>query len=118
VSPRRDGDRLDDILVAINAIDSHLARGGLDDELVRDACRVRVIEIGEAVKAIDSELLRSEPKIPWREIAKMRDHLTHHYFATDHSILEQVVTEELEPLRDATNRLRTRLRGTGPGADS
>jgi uncharacterized protein with HEPN domain len=86
VTSRRDGARLDDILAAITAIESHLDRGGLKNELVFDACRVRIIEIGEAVKAIDPDLLASEPEIPWREIAKMRDQLTHRYFRTNRSI--------------------------------
>jgi uncharacterized protein with HEPN domain len=55
---------LADILAAAAAIDAHLQRGGLDDGLVFDAVRVRLIEIGEAVKAIDPELLAEEPSIP------------------------------------------------------
>ena len=49
---RRDAERLQDILDAITAIRSHLTRGELSDGLVFDAVRVRLIEIGEAVKAI------------------------------------------------------------------
>ena len=49
---RRDARRLDDISDAILAIRHHLGRGGLDDGLVYDAVRVRLIEIGEAVKDI------------------------------------------------------------------
>jgi uncharacterized protein with HEPN domain len=113
VTPRRDGARLDDVLAAINAIESHLERGGIEDDLVFDACRVRIIEIGEAVKAIDPDLLDSEPDVRWREIAKMRDLLTHHYFVTDRSIVSQVVNEELGPLREAVDRLRERLSETG-----
>jgi uncharacterized protein with HEPN domain len=41
---------------------------------------VRLIEIGEAVKGITSQLLDHEPDIPWSAIARMRDHLTHRYF--------------------------------------
>jgi uncharacterized protein with HEPN domain len=37
---------------AIEAIRSHLDRGDLNDGLVYDAVRVRLIEIGEAVKGI------------------------------------------------------------------
>lgn len=48
---RRDRQRLNDILAAVEAIRAHLERGDLDDGLVFDAVRVRLIEIGEAVKA-------------------------------------------------------------------
>lgn len=59
---RFDGDRLDDINAAIDAIRSHLRRGDLEDALVLDAVRVRLIEIGEAVKALSSDLTATEPK--------------------------------------------------------
>jgi len=48
----RDRQRLADIQVAIDAIRSHLQRGDLSDELVFDAVRIRLLEIGEAVKAL------------------------------------------------------------------
>lgn len=51
---RHDEARLRDIIEAVDAIQNHLTRGDLHDGLVYDAVRVRLIEIGEAVKAIDS----------------------------------------------------------------
>lgn len=72
---RRDPERLQDILDAIEAINSHVARGDLSDGLIFDAVRVRLIEIGEAIKAISPELLDTEPGRPWRDIARMRDRL-------------------------------------------
>jgi uncharacterized protein with HEPN domain len=60
---RRDRQRLDDILAAIGAIRAHLARGDLSDGLVFDAVRVRLIEIGEAVKALPADLLAHEPDL-------------------------------------------------------
>jgi len=60
---RRDDQRLADILAAAGAIAEHFERGDLDDALVFDAVRVRLIEMGEAVKAIDPGLLAREPAI-------------------------------------------------------
>lgn len=68
---RRDGERLQDILDAIDAIRSHVARGGLSDGLIFDAVRVRLIEIGEAIKAISPELLDNEPGHPWTDIDRI-----------------------------------------------
>ena len=85
---RRDGQRLEDILAASRAITEHLRRGGLDDGLVFDAVRVRLIEIGEAVKAIDPALLAQEPDVPWIDVAAMRNHLAHRYFDTAHAIVQ------------------------------
>jgi hypothetical protein len=52
----RERQRLADIQVAIDAICSHLQRGDLSDGLVFDAVRIRLLEIGEAVKATLSRL--------------------------------------------------------------
>jgi hypothetical protein len=57
---RSDPQRLDDIAAAAPAIESHLERGTLADGLIFDAVRVRLIEIGEAVKDIYADLLASE----------------------------------------------------------
>ena len=35
----------------------------------------------------------------------MRDQLAHHYFDTDHAVVEHVIHEELGPLRSAVVRL-------------
>lgn len=98
---RQDEARLHDIVDAINAIRDHLTRGDLHDGLVYDAVRVRLIEIGEAVKGIDRSLSDEAPAVPWKEIARMRDHLAHRYFDTDHAIVQDVVDNDLGPLLDA-----------------
>lgn len=108
---RHDRARLDDIADAISVIQGYLERGDLHDRLIYDAVRVRLIEIGEAVKAISPDLLEAAPSIPWREIARLRDHLAHHYFDTDHAIVQDVVDTELAPLLDAVRTLMDRLAG-------
>lgn len=110
---RDDDERLQDILDAITAIRSHLARGDLSDGLIYDAVRVRLIEIGEAVKAIAGRVLASEPDVPWSAIARMRDHLAHHYFDSEHSFVAGAVAHDLEPLESAVRRLQRRM---SPGA--
>ena len=102
---RHDRQRLEDIAAAISAIATHLQRGDLSDGLVFDAVRVRLIEIGEAVKALPENLLTSEDQIPWADIARMRDLLAHRYFDTSHSILQATVDHDLPALNDAIVRL-------------
>ena len=97
----RDRQCLADIEAAIEAIRSHLGRGGLSDGLVFDAVRIRLLEIGEAVKALPDELLNTQPSIPWRQIARMRDHLAHRYFDTAHSILQATVDNDVPELEKA-----------------
>ncbi len=92
---------LSDIQAAIDAIRSHLQRGTLADGLVFDAVRIRLLEIGEAVKALPAELLDTQPGIPWRQITRMRDHLAHRYFDTAHAILQATVDDDLPELEHA-----------------
>jgi uncharacterized protein with HEPN domain len=109
MNSRRAAERLADIVDAISAIKSHLARGELSDGLIFDAVRVRLIEIGEAVKLLDSNLVASEPGIKWSDAAGMRDWLTHHYFDTSRAVVEATITEDLPPLAAAVEQLQARL---------
>jgi uncharacterized protein with HEPN domain len=104
---RRDEQRLEDILASVRAIRAHLERGGLDDGLVFDAVRVRLIEIGAAVRAIDPELLAREPSIPWADVAGMRNHLAHRYFDTAQAIVQATIDSDLPPRIAAVERLLT-----------
>lgn len=72
------------------------------------------MEIGEAVKAITPELLERRPEIQWQAIARMRDHLVHRYFETDHSIVDDVVHNELNPLMAAVRFLAQELPESDP----
>lgn len=102
---QRDVQRLADIEAAIGAIRSYVRRGPLSDGLVFDAVRIRLLEIGEAVKGLTAETLEREPSIPWQEIARMRDHLAHRYFDTSHAIVQATVDNELDELEAAIARL-------------
>ena len=106
---RHDRQRLEDTLAAIDAIRAHLTRGELSDSLVFDAVRVRLIEIGEAVKALPADLLANEPDLPWAQIAGMRDRLAHRYFDTSHAIVAGTVTNDLPELLAAGERMHARL---------
>jgi uncharacterized protein with HEPN domain len=114
---RHNDQRLADILAATVAIKDHMGRGGLDDGLVFDAVRIRLIEIGAAVKAIDRDLLAREPDIPWVDIAGMRNHLAHRYFDTAHAIVQATISEDLPPLVAAVQRLLDDITG-GPHEDA
>ena len=114
---RRDDERLADILASAAAISSHLERGGFGDGLVFDAVRVRLIEIGEAVKDIDPELLATAPEMPWRSVAGMRDRLAHRYFDAAHTVVQATVEEDLPLLVAAAERLLAQLESEAVSPD-
>lgn len=105
---RPERERLADIHAACEAIASYLAREALDDDVRFDAIRVRLIEIGEAVKDLAAETRALEPDIPWSDIARMRDHLAHRYFDTAHSIVRATAERDVPDLATAVGRLLSR----------
>lgn len=105
----RDCQRIGDIQTAIDAIRAHLNRGQLSDGLVFDAVRIRLLEIGEAVKTLPTELLDRQPSVPWREVARMRDHLPHHYFHTSVALVQSTVDQDLPALERAIQSIALAL---------
>lgn len=71
------------------------------------------MEIGEAVEALDPDLLEQHSGVPWKAIARMRDHLAHRYFDTDHAIVRDVVDNELAPLLAAVRSIQAQLADDG-----
>ena len=70
---------------------------------------MRLLEIGEAVKALSSTTTSTEPDIKWRQIAGMRDVLAHHYFATHPEIIQATIDKDLDPLDEAIARMRGKI---------
>lgn len=105
---RTDDEWLVDILEAIDAIRNYVEQGDLSDGLVFDGVRMRLIEIGEAVKRVSPTTLAAEPELPWQDIAGMRDLLAHRYFDTSHAIVQATIDNDLPELEVGVKRLRSR----------
>jgi len=91
----------------IETIDDYL----VDDnsQMLLDSLCMQLIAIGEAVKKIDKEtdkqLFKSYTQIPWREVAGMRDVLSHHYFDLNAEIVFEVTTEHIEDLKNVLKKI-------------
>ncbi len=95
---RSDEERLRDIVEHAELIGSHLpaSRDELDEDVVLAAALVRWVEIvGEAAARLSDSFRKSRPGVPWSEIAGMRNHLVHGYFAVDADLLWVAVTVEI-----------------------
>ena len=66
--------------------------------------------IGEAVKNIPIEITQEYPDIPWSEIAKMRDVLTHHYFGVDDKVLWDTLDEDFNTFEETVNSILSKLK--------
>ena len=62
-------------------------------------------------KRTESQLLRVVcPEIPWKNIMGMRDHIAHGYFNIDADFVFDVVNSDLEPLKEAVEKITDYLR--------
>ncbi|MBI2983269.1 MAG: DUF86 domain-containing protein, partial [Chloroflexi bacterium] len=74
-------ERLDDIAEAIHRIRIVVAEATPETEAIaRDATLYNLVIVGEAVKHLDDATKEQAPEIPWRQVAGLRDLLTHEYF--------------------------------------
>jgi len=77
----------------------------LSDRMRQDAIIRKLEVVGEAVKHLSQATRSHRPEMPWREIAGMRDHLTHAYFGVDLGLVWRVVEPDLAALDTPVTKL-------------
>jgi len=95
---------------AINDIEQYASAGRdafMNDRMRQDAVIRKLQVIGEAIKKIPDATRQRRPEIPWKQIAGMRDRLTHDYFGVDLTLVWAVVERDLVVLRDTVDSLLT-----------
>jgi len=60
---------------------------------------------GEAVKKIPDDIRNRYNKMPWKEIAGMRDKLIHEYFGVDLETVWTTIIEDIPPLKDLIGQI-------------
>ena len=101
------------ILEAIAGIESATQGKSLEefsaDWLLRHGVQRGIEIISEAVRRIPPDLQKSQPDIPWGQIAGIGNILRHEYHRVSDTIVWNVVQEYLPTLKDAVSALDAAL---------
>ena len=111
---KRDIDRLEHLLDAIERIEKYSIRGKqafLDDELVQNWIVSHLQIIGEASRALSPAFRKKHSVIPWKKIVGMRNIIVHDYFEIDANIVWAVVDGELPKLKRGVKGILDSLGG-------
>ncbi len=109
-------EKLRDMLEAIERIERYAARGRApfdQDELIQIWCVHYLQIIGEAAAKLGRAFHESHPKIPWPEIAAMRNVLVHEYSGVDLEEVWRAVERDLPPLKHSLQALLDELEARG-----
>lgn len=77
----------------------------LQDEKTKDAVIRNLEIIGEAAKKIPEDTKIKHSQIPWERIIGLRNRLTHGYFAIEYGIVWEIITKELNFLKNKIQKL-------------
>jgi len=108
-------DYIDDILEMIADIGS-FTKSLTFEEFSRDKrtiyAVIRCLEvIGEASKKIPLNVKKHYDRIPWDDVAAMRNKLIHEYFGADVEIVWHTIQEDLGPLKAEIEEIKKKLSG-------
>ena len=110
---RDDSVYLRHILDAIAKVEVYL--GGQDEmafsqnTLLQDGVIRQIEIIGEATKRLSQQLRAKYGRIPWQDIAGMRDKLVHDYFGVDIGQVWLTATEDLPLLKVEVEKILAEL---------
>ncbi len=110
-------DYIEDIVKALEKIEKFTS-GMNYEEFVKDERTVDAVlrnfeVIGEAAKNVPEDVKEQHDKLPWREMAGMRDKLIHGYATVDLQIIWKTVTSDIPNLHPKIRDLKQKLAENG-----
>jgi len=104
-------DILNSILKTEEFIGDMSYRDFIEDDKTSSAVVRKLEIIGEASKNIPKEIRMKYKEVPWSDMAKMRDKITHFYFGVDYEIVWKVIKERLPTLKQQIQKLLEEVEG-------
>ena len=101
---------IDDILEGIKNIEEftkNLNKEKFSKDNLRQSAVIRQLEIiGEATKNVPISFREKYPNIPWKDMAGLRDILSHAYFGVDISRVWNVITKDLPNIKIKIEKIK------------
>ena len=105
-----------DILEAIESIESFVGdmdfNEFLNDDKTKSAIVWKIGIIGEATKNVPSTIRNKYKELPWKQMAKMRDKISHLYFGIRYDIIWKVIKENLPAIKPSIENVLNDLKGS------
>ncbi len=96
---------LQEIDIAVDLVRDVSEDTFLDDEKLKRAVCMTLINIGELVKSLTRELVDQHKQVPWREVAGFRDVAAHKYQTLRMEDVYLTVTNDLPVLGDLIKKI-------------
>jgi uncharacterized protein with HEPN domain len=112
---------LEDILLSMQRIQEYVS--GYDfkkfkqDYKTVDAVMRNLEIIGEAAKNLPDKIKKQYTEVPWEEMYRLRNRVTHEYFGVDYDIIWDIVTNYLPENEKAIIHLLENEKGPKPLLD-
>ena len=113
-------DRIEDSIILIKSQTKHIKSAenfilSPEGTFALSGVCMQLIYIGESIKSIDSktnnQYLIRYPEIPWNDIMGLRNIIAHEYHRIDEEEIYLVITNELQPLLNMVQRMKSELFG-------
>jgi uncharacterized protein with HEPN domain len=114
---RPDEQRLDDIVATTAEIADIVGRGreAFDADIALRRALERCLEIvGEAAKTLSDEVRDAIPGVPWSQVVRLRDLLTHHYHRVEPDQLWTTAATDVPRLATALSTWRSTRKSNQP----
>ena len=76
------------------------------DQTLGEGILFNIIIMGEAAKRLSSEIYERFDDIPWRQLARTRDRIIHHYEGVDWEVIQRIIDLDLPVLIPRIRQVR------------